>query len=98
MTAKEMFEKIGYVQKIHDKSEYPSFNGIQYMKRSEDSEMHRIGMITTRYIEFYPHSKEIIICKTYEHKDGTITKCDLGILSLEEFKAVQQQVNEFNWL
>lgn len=40
MTAKEMFEKLGYSQTKKNDS-----NDIQYVKRSEESEMQRIGII-----------------------------------------------------
>lgn len=103
MTAKEMFEKLGYEQKIYDNEkksikgfEYTA-NGIQYIQRAKDSEMQRIGMIVTNYIEFYITSKEILIYTTYEHRDGTKSKSDSGNLNIEEFNAVQKQVIELQW-
>ncbi|WP_252249147.1 hypothetical protein [Clostridium sp. VAP23] len=93
MIARDMFEKLGY--KLTEKN---SKNDIQYTKKSKESEMQRIGMITTEYIEFYNSSKEIIIYKTYEFRDGTISKSDSGILSFEEFNAAHQQILELKWV
>jgi len=92
MIARDMFEKIGY--KLTEKN---SKNDIQYTKKSKESEMQRIGMITTEYIEFYNTSKEIMISKTYEFRDGTTSKSDSGILSFEEFNAVHRQILELKW-
>lgn len=103
MTAKEMFEKLGYEQKIYDNEkesikgfEY-TVNGIQYIKRAKDSEMQRIGMIVTKCIEFYTTSKEILIYTTYEHRNGTKSQSDSGDLNIEEFNAIQKQVLELQW-
>lgn len=90
MKVKELFEKIGYEQKIHT-------DGIQYIKRDEDSEMERVGRIWTRYIEFYFHEKQILICSTIEHRNGTTSRSDGVVLTLEEFNAVQKQVEELEW-
>lgn len=92
MIAKDMFEKLGY--KLTEKN---SLNDIQYIKRSKESEMQRIGMITTKYIEFYSSSKEILICITYEFRDGSVSKSDSGNLNFEEFNAIKQQVTELKW-
>lgn len=97
MTAKQTFEKLGYKQKIYDDEKHYSFNGIQYTKRASESEMQRIGMIKTKCIEFYPTHKEIVIYSTTKHRNGGISKSDAGILSLEEFTAIQEQVNELKW-
>lgn len=97
MEAKELFEKLGYEQKIHtDKAETNS-NGIQYIKRDKDSEMNRVGRIWTSYIEFYYYHREIVIYRTVERRDGTKGSGDMGTLSLEEFTAVQKQVEELGW-
>lgn len=97
MTAKELFEKLGYEQKIYDNEKHFSFNGIQYTKRDADSEMQRVGMIKTKCIEFYPTHKEIVIHSMTKHRNGERTKSDAGILSYEEFLAVQLQVSELQW-
>lgn len=96
LTAKEMFEVLGYKQKIY--TEYrESSNGIQYAKRAQETELQRIGMITTDYVEFYPHGKDILIYTSYEHKDGSISNSDSGYLNMELFQAVQQQIIELGW-
>lgn len=92
MIARNMFEKLGY-----ELTEKNSKNDIQYTKKSRESEMQRIGMITTKCIEFYNSSKEIMIFTTYEFRDGTKSKSDSGILSFEEFNAVHQQIIELKW-
>lgn len=92
MIARDMFKKLGY-----ELSEKNTKNDIQYTKKSKESEMQRIGMITTKYIEFYSSSKEIMICTTHEFRNGTISKSDSGILSFEEFNAVRQQIIELKW-
>lgn len=91
MTAKDMFEKLGYEQKEN------SDEGIQYIQRDKDSEMQRIGMISTRCIEFYKSHKEIVFYTTYEHRNGKTSASDCGILNIEEFNAVQKQVLELGW-
>lgn len=90
MTAKEMFEKLGYEQIIEKE-------GIQYIKQDDESEMQRVGMIQTKYIEFYTASKEILISTVYKHRSGTKSNSDSGILSFEEFSAVQTQIAELGW-
>ncbi|AUM93727.1 TPA: hypothetical protein LA742_002987 [Clostridium botulinum] len=98
MIAKEMFKKLGYEQKIYNKEKNPNLNAIQYIKRANDSEMQRIGMIITKCIEFYTFPiKEIVIYTTYEHKNGKKSKSDMGILNLEEFNAIEKQVLELEW-
>lgn len=97
MTSKEAFEKLGYIQNIVNNLNNPYSSGIQYIKKAEDSEMQRIGMISTKYIEFYFAHKEIIIYSVTEYKDGNISKGDAGILSFEEFNAIQNQVAELEW-
>lgn len=91
MTAEEMFEKLGY------KLTENNFNDIQYTKKSEKSELQRIGMIITNRIEFYTDHKEIVIYTEYEHEDGSISKCDTGVLNLKEFNAVKKQISELGW-
>ncbi len=91
MTAREMFENMGYKQTEN------SEEGIQYTKRADDSELQRIGMISTTYIEFYRASKEIVIETTFEHRSGKRSTGDVGILNIEEFHAVQKQVEELGW-
>ena len=97
MTAKQLFEKLGYEQKIYDNEKNIHSNGIQYIKRANDSEMQRIGMITTKYIEFYLAHKEIVIYSTTEHRNGKTTKSDAGILSFEEYNAIKKQIDELEW-
>ncbi|PLS18990.1 hypothetical protein CVD28_00895 [Bacillus sp. M6-12] len=97
MTAKEAFEKLGYVQKLYKNESNPYSDGIQYIKRDKDSEMDRVGMISTKYIEFYYLHKELLIYNKYEHRDGKTTNSDSGALSLEEFNAVQKQIQELQW-
>lgn len=91
MTAKEMFEELGYEQKES------STEGIQYVKKAKDSEMQRIGMVSTKYIEFYNAHKELVVTTTRKHRNGSTTTSECGILSIEEFGAVQKQVLELNW-
>lgn len=90
MTAKELFESLGYEQKLYDAD-------IQYVQMAEPSEMKRIGMVTTKCIEFYMAHKEILVSISYEHRDGSVSKSDCGILSLEELTAIQKQVSELSW-
>ncbi|ETJ35978.1 hypothetical protein Q604_UNBC09716G0002 [human gut metagenome] len=92
MIARDMFEKLGY--KLTEKN---SKNDIQYTKKSEESEMQRIGMIKTTCIELYTSTKEILICTTYEFRDGSTSKSDSGILSFDEFNAIKQQILELKW-
>jgi hypothetical protein len=92
MIAIDMFEKLGY--KLTEKN---TKNDIQYTKKSKESEMQRIGLIKTTCIEFYTSTKEILICATYEFRDGSTSKSDSVILSFEEFNAVQQQILELKW-
>lgn len=91
MTAKEIFNKLGYEQRKNDDE------GIQYVKRAEDSKMQRIGVITNKYIEFYRLHKEINICIDYEYSDGETSSNNSSTLNIEEFKAVQKQVLELEW-
>jgi hypothetical protein len=97
MSAKEAFSKLGYTQIVHQDKERSMLGGIQYVKRDPDSEMHRVGMLTTKVIEFYPSSKEILISTKRLHRDGSVTNSDSGILSIMEFKAVQKQIKESGW-
>lgn len=99
MTAKEMFENLGYVQIIHefDTGLYESCNGIQYLKEDPESEMERVGMMSTKCIEFYFMHKEIVIASKYKHRNGSESSGDAGILSLKEFEAIQKQVKELGW-
>lgn len=90
--AKDAFKELGY-----EITEKTSSNDIQYTKRSKDSEMQRIGMITNKYIEFYNSSKDILIFTTYEFRDGSISRSDSGHLDFKEFNAVKQQVLELGW-
>lgn len=92
-----MFKKLGYEQKIYLDKEETGSDVIQYIKRDADSEMNRVGSIWTSYIEFYFHHKEIVIYDTVEHRDGTTSGSDSTSLSLEEFTAVQKQVEELKW-
>jgi len=91
MTAKDIFEKLGYEQKEN------SDEGIQYIKRDKDSELQRVGMISIKCIEFYISSKEILVNTTYEHRNEKVSTSDSGILNFEEFNAVQKQVLELGW-
>lgn len=90
MNAEHLFEKLGYQKKVYE-------SGIQYIKRDDESEMQRVGRIKTDYIEFYPSSKEILITREYENREGDISRSDSAVLSFEEFCAVQRQVEELNW-
>ena len=78
MTAKEMFEKLGYVQTIN--SDYL----IEYVGDNEDNE--------SVYIRFYFLSKE------YEvgYFDGYISTA--MPTSIEEHKAITQQMKELGWI
>ncbi|GKS12927.1 hypothetical protein YDYSY3_39270 [Paenibacillus chitinolyticus] len=96
MTAKEAFEKIGYKQIIYNENEL-IFKGIQYIKKDDDSEMERVGMLCTKYIEFYFTHKEIAIYTTHEHRNGNISKSSVEILNLEEYNAVKIQIDELEW-
>ena len=87
-----MFEKLGYIQ-----TEINELNNIQYTKRAKESEMKRIGMIQTTWIEIYTSTKEILVYTEYEHRSGKKSKSDIGILNFEEFKAIQKQILELNW-
>ena len=91
MTAKEIFNKLGYEQRINDDV------GIQYVKRAEESEMQRIGVVEEKYIEFYRFHKEINICIDYKYSDGKTSSSNSSTLNIEEFKAVQKQVLELEW-
>jgi len=91
MVAKNMFEQLGYIQSEK------SVSGIQYINKSKDSEMQRIGMVTTKIIEFYPLSKELLFQTTIKFRDGSTKVSDSTVLNFEEFKAVQQQVLELGW-
>lgn len=90
MTAKELFESLGYEQKLYDAD-------IQYVKTDDPSEMQRIGMVKTKFIEFYMKHKEICVYSTFTHRDGSVSRSDCGILSFEEFKTTQKQVDELGW-
>lgn len=92
LNAKEMFEKIGYTQ-----TEKNEFNEIQYLKKDDYSEMKRVGMVSTTCIEFYPRSKEILLSKENEFRDGRMIKSNAVVLNFDEFKAIQKQVSELKW-
>lgn len=92
LSAKGMFEKLGYVQ-----TEKNEFNEIQYLKKDDSSEMKRVGMISTTFIEFYPRSKEILLSKENEFRDGRVIKSNAVVLNFDEFKAVQKQISELKW-
>lgn len=103
MKAKELFEKLGYEQKIYDHEkryandfEY-EINGIEYTKKAKESEMQRIGMVRSKYIDFYLDSKEIEIGEIVEFKDGTKKYGESVILNVELLNAVQKQVEELGW-
>ncbi|MNP70335.1 hypothetical protein D3C76_1665550 [compost metagenome] len=91
MTAKEMFEALGY-SRVED-----STMGIQYIKKSNRSEMQRIGMLKTKYMEFYRKHKDITIKTITEFIDGSKSNSNLESIDLEEFKAIQKQVLELGW-
>lgn len=99
MNAKEQFERLGYVQTIHqfEDETYQSCNGIQYVKQDPESEMQRIGMVSTKSIEFYFMHKEVVISTHYKHRNGNESYSDSSVLSLEELKAVQKQMEELMW-
>lgn len=97
MPVKEMFEKLGYTQKIYDKESNPLNNGIQYTYQSPKSEMERVGMIKTKVIEIYLESKEILMFETTKHRDGNVTKSDVVILNSDVFNALQTQIKELKW-
>lgn len=59
--------------------------------------MQRIGMIKTTCIEIYTSTKEILVYRSYENRNGTKSKSDVGILSYDEFKAIQKQILELKW-
>ncbi|MNL90986.1 hypothetical protein D3C81_07120 [compost metagenome] len=86
-----MFEALGYTRVEN------SAMGIQYIKKSNRSEMQRIGMLKTKYIEFYRKHKDITIKTTTEFIDGSKANNNLECMTLEEFKAVQKQVLELGW-
>lgn len=103
MKAKELFKKLGYEQKIYDNEkryvqglEY-TINGIEYIKKDKESEMQRIGMVRTKYIDFYLDSKEIEIGDIIEFKDGTKKYGDSSILNMGLFNAIQKQIEELGW-
>lgn len=97
MIAKELFEKLGYTQKIFDKESNPYDHGLQYIKKDNESEKQRIGMIHTKTIEFYFGYKEILMREIVEHRDGTTSERNAIILSLDEINALQKQVEELHW-
>ena len=90
MNAEGIFAKLGYQKKVYE-------SGIQYTKKDDETEMERVGRIKTDYIEFYPSSKEILITREYENREGDISRSDSAVLSFEAFCAVQKQVEELNW-
>lgn len=92
MTAKDMLGKLGY--KIKEDSD----EGIQFRKIDPESEMERVGMVTTKDIEFYHRYKEILISSSNQFRNGKTSKSDSAILSLEEYKAIHQQTIELGWL
>lgn len=92
MIAKEMFEKLGYEQKIYNNEKDISLNGIDYIKENKN-----VVQIVIKHIEFYTLSKEIVIYTTYEYTDGIKTTGDAGIMNFEEFNAIQRQIIELNW-
>jgi hypothetical protein len=103
MKSKELFEKLGYEQKIYDNEkrstngfEY-TINGIEYVKKDKESEMQRIGMIRTKYIDFYLDSKEMEIGDIIEFKDGTKKNGESAVLNIKLFNAIQKQIEELGW-
>lgn len=99
MTAKELFFKLGYEQKIYNNEkrfvnsfEY-TVNGIEYVKREEKTER----MTQTKNISFYRSSKEIEIHTSYEFDDGTTETSESVILNMELINAIQKQINELEW-
>jgi hypothetical protein len=104
MKAKELFEKLGYEQKVfdHEKRCVNGFeyevNGIEYIKKDEESEMQRIGMVRTKYIDFYLDSKEIETYYKVKFRDGIEKDGETsGILNMELFNAIQKQIEELGW-
>lgn len=103
MKAKELFEKLGFKQKIYNNEKHCvegfkyTINGIQYTKKAEESEMQRIGMVRTNYIDFYLDSKEIAIGDIIEFKDGTKKYGESAILNVKLLNAIQKQIEELGW-
>lgn len=98
MSARELFEKLGYEQKIYSNEkrfvngfEY-TVNGIEYVK--EEIVVGKV--IRTKYIGFHSPGKEIELITIYEFEDGT-KETSQFVLNLELFNAVQKQINELRW-
>lgn len=96
MTAKEMFEKLGYEYKEYNYGkENKMSNGIQYRKnQSKQSEIERCGIFTEKIIEFYTYHKVVELYEIHYFKDGVTTKGETFILKLEELQAINKQIEE----
>lgn len=97
MDAKEMFENLGYIQKIYYQKGTTILDGIQYIKKDPETELERVGMLRTKLIEFYPSSKEILMSSSFQNRNGITKSSDVVVLSFEEFRAVELQVIELGW-
>jgi hypothetical protein len=83
MTAKEMFEKLGYEYKLYD-NEDKFNNGIQYYKKDKDD--------FETYVEFYFYHKRIWLLKKYKNKiaEGFVSNINL-------LQAINKQIEELGW-
>jgi hypothetical protein len=91
LSAKEMFESLGYTQKVYDTSDNKYEHGIQYTRIEEVT-----SMTYTKVIEFYFEHQEMLMMETVVFRDGTSKKSDI-VLSFDEFLAVQQQIVELGF-
>lgn len=95
MLAKEMFEKLGYVQELYENKDKPGDNGITYIRKEFQSEY----LTRTKGIEFYNNlEKETFIYESLKlnndvERDGLATS-----LSVDEIVAIQKQIEELKAL
>lgn len=91
MLAKEMFEKLGYVQEIYEDKEKPSDNGIAYTRKEFQGDY----LTRTKGIEFYNNlEKETLIYESLKFEKGIDCECMAASLSVDEINAIQKQIEE----
>lgn len=107
MTAKEMFEELGYRQEIHNDSKYgESGNGIAYVfDKDKKEEVERCGIFLEKHIEIYTYHKSIVcyhIAYSRHNVDKNIEEViqkhsDAMYLNMPILKAINKQIEELGW-
>ena len=87
MTAKEMFEELGYMRKIqHSIYEYED---VKYIKDNNKTN-------TKRIIEFSNNGKYIDITEQFKEELPT-DNINYNYIDFKELKAINKQVEELQW-